>query len=301
MDSIKNFFVARKVELIVFLLLLLVAIFSGINFGIILGLTLFYWAASYVADIPKGGRTLANISRFVIFIVFLFSLIGALMPRTNSQLAILWDKVDQISYHTGNTAEVTARDLWETQRDNNSKEFLEYYNQLLADGETKEAADTLAKFQKAWDLEEQRRQSEGNYSNSSASPESTPAPVVTNPTPTPAPTPVVTAPPAAQNGQLTSSIVVLKPRPEPYNIAVPHGLVSGQSYRIPGNCIYDVASPGTMKFKILYTDGDISDFTDGNNHKLPKKTLATFNLQNCDNCDMTISVLVTGNPAICQK
>lgn len=156
----KKFFSKRKRELIVFLILLMVAIFSGINFGVIFGLTIFFWAASAVAEIPRGGRVLANIMRGIICVVFVGSFIFAMMLRTKNQMAIFWDKFDQVSFKTGNTTEITAKDIWEMQRDRNGREFLQYYNELLADGETEEAYDTLQKFQKAWDMERLKEKAE---------------------------------------------------------------------------------------------------------------------------------------------
>ncbi len=279
MNSIKNFFSNRKRELIVFLLLLLVAIFSGINFGIIFGLTIFFWAASAVAEIPKGGRVLANIMRGIICVVFAGSFIFAMMPRTKNQMAIAWDKFDQVSFKTGNTTEVTAKDLWEMQRDRNGREFLQYYNELLADGETEEAYDTLQKFQKAWDMGRLKEKAEAaEQTNPACNP---PANAVTQPTL-----------PASSVG---GSLVILNPRPEPYHVTVPKGQQSYCSYKIPGGCLYEVSGPGTMKYKLSYNDGELADFTDGQNHGLPKKQLATFNIINCDNSDITFDIIVTKN------
>lgn len=185
MKSIKTFFMNRKRELIVFLLLLLVAILSGINFGIIFGLTLFFWAASWAAEIPKGGLFLANVTRVIIFIVFIVSFVFAMMPRTKMQMAVVWDKFDQGSYKTGNATEVKAKDIWEMQRDKNGKEFLEYYNELLADGETEEAYDTLQKFQKAWNMEQLQSKTENDdqAQRQSYNPSPSPSPNITAPAP----------------------------------------------------------------------------------------------------------------------
>jgi hypothetical protein len=153
METIKNFFKNRKKELVLFLALLLTAIFSGVNFGLILGLTLFFWTTGIVAEIPKGGKTLSTILRVVVIGVFIVSIIAALMTRSYQKRWIAIGRFDQFtSWVMGDQNMVKSSDIWEIEKEENSKKFREYYRDLLAQGKTKEAADTLVGFLKAWDL-----------------------------------------------------------------------------------------------------------------------------------------------------
>lgn len=153
MDTVKNFFKNRKMELVLFLALLLTAIFSGVNFGLILGLTLFFWATGVVAEIPKGGKTLSVILRVVVIGVFVFSIIAALMTRSYQKRWIALGRFDQFTaWVMGDQNMVKSSDIWEMEKEEKSKKFREYYRNLLAQGKTKEAADTLQKFNQAWDL-----------------------------------------------------------------------------------------------------------------------------------------------------
>lgn len=277
--------------------LLLLRVFTGIPFWFMLAVVIFFTAVRVIktgGNIKAESRTLAFMMAVIFFGFLGDSFWKASFPRSHAKIVItkaIWDQ--DFADVMGDKTNTQAKDLFEIQKDRASKEFLKYYNELLADGDVQEAMDTLKGFNKTWNtdvLDEARKKEKSSSSSSSSA----------TPSPSPTPVPVVT-PPVQNCPPLSSSLVVLKPRPEPYNITVARGSMSGQSYRIPGNCTYDVAGPGALKFKVLYSDGDVADFTTGTSHGLPKKSLATFSLQNCDACDMTISVLVTEHQAICQK
>lgn len=80
-------------------------------------------------------------------------IINSYFPRVKSGLGLAVASIDQKFSSNIDKTDVFAKDTWENERAEASKSFLRYYSFLLSKGKTKEAADTLTKFQRCWDME----------------------------------------------------------------------------------------------------------------------------------------------------
>jgi len=101
-------------------------------------------------EMEKFFRLILKISCALIIVGLI---INSYFPRVKSELGLVVASVDQKFSSTIDKTDVFAKDTWENERAEASKSFLRYYSFLLSKGKTKEAADTLTKFQRCWDME----------------------------------------------------------------------------------------------------------------------------------------------------
>ena len=134
---------------------ILLKVFVGINFWLMLGVILFFFAVQYIAT---GGSAALRSKPLAIVLAALFILsLGssyweANFPRSYSNIQVLKARFDQTVFKAfGDKTQVKAEDIWFQNKKLAEKEFLSYYNELIKDGRKQEAIDTLKGFQAAWD------------------------------------------------------------------------------------------------------------------------------------------------------
>jgi hypothetical protein len=117
-----------------------------------LPLVIVFWLIGEASGTPKAQKFLALSLKVLIVLVLAFSLGITAFPRTKAKVAVAMARIDQIFLKPADKVEVLAEDLWEKQKQIQGKKFTLEYNRLLAAGKPQEAADTLRKFNEAWDM-----------------------------------------------------------------------------------------------------------------------------------------------------
>jgi len=152
----KNLFINIGASVMVALGLILLKIFTGISIWFMVGIVLFFTVVQYFWT---GGKISPKSPGLAVLLAFLFiSALGfsyweAHYPLSYQKIVVAKARVDlTVSDLFGDKTKTKAEYMWEFQKDENGKPFLDYYNKLLAAGKTKEAYDTLSKFTKAWDM-----------------------------------------------------------------------------------------------------------------------------------------------------
>jgi hypothetical protein len=152
-EKIKEFFAKRKLEMAIFVALVMTSKLTGLNFGMLLCIAIFLWSVVTVARIPGYGGILASLLVVAVIGVSVYSFIRPHMPRTVKQSDIAMDATDQwVTSLMGDQILVKAKDLWAVKRDEKGQAMLEHYKWLLGQGRPQEASDTLYKFMKAWNF-----------------------------------------------------------------------------------------------------------------------------------------------------
>jgi len=143
-------------SLMVALGLILLKIFTGISIWFMVGIVLFFTVIQYFwtgGKISPKSPGLATLLAFLFIAALGFSFWEANYPLSYQKIVVLKGRTDlTVSDWFGDKTKTKAEYIWEFQKDENGKPFLDYYNKLLAAGKTKEAYDTLSKFTKAWDM-----------------------------------------------------------------------------------------------------------------------------------------------------
>lgn len=155
MKAIVNFFKNQWIAATIIVGLILLKIFTGIPFWWMLAVVAFFTIIQIIriGKINRQSKGLATVMVVVFFVALGNAYWQKNFIRSFGQKEVLKARVDQkISKLMGDEVEVHAKDIWELQKVKNGQEFLAYYNDLLAQGKTKEAADTLAGFKRHWDL-----------------------------------------------------------------------------------------------------------------------------------------------------
>lgn len=134
---------------------ILLKAFLGINFWLMLGVILFFFAVQYIAT---GGSAALRSKPLAVILAALFvlSLTSAYweanFPHSYSNIQVLKDRFDQtVSRAFGDRTQVKAEDIWMVNKKLAEKEFILYYDRLIKEGKKQEAIDTLKGFQAAWD------------------------------------------------------------------------------------------------------------------------------------------------------
>ena len=155
MKAIVNFLKTQWITATIIVGLILLKIFTGIPFWCMLAVVVFFTAVQIIKSgkINRQSRGLATIMVVVFLVTLGDSYWKKNLVKSFGQKEVLKARVDQKIFKLmGDEVEVKAKNIWELQKVKNGKEFLAYYNDLLAQGKTKEAADTLAGFKRHWDL-----------------------------------------------------------------------------------------------------------------------------------------------------
>ena len=107
-----------------------------------------------------------------IFLIVLFNVtVEKFFPRVNLAKEKTLAYIDQKIFSTSpSETKVIANDIFEQEKNRASKEFLKHYQGLLSTGRTKEAADTLAGFEKHWNFEFEKEELKENSSDSNSNP-----------------------------------------------------------------------------------------------------------------------------------
>lgn len=152
MKEIYDFFKTIKLELVLFVALVVVSIFTGINLGFMI-LVLVLVATTGIVRRGGHGRT-AFFLRSAVVIVFGVALITVYFPRSSSKGVHSLAHTDQIiSSNLPDKTQVEATDLWDMSKDSQGQRFLVKYRKLIEKGKTKEAYILLKEFQEQWDME----------------------------------------------------------------------------------------------------------------------------------------------------
>lgn len=153
MKKIVDFFIARKRELALFILIVIAAALSGINLGLLLVIILFFGGLGVIGK--SNPERLLHILEAIIVIVAISSYFVAKFPRSNSKVPYARAALDQnFSSAMPDRTQVEATDLWDTSKDSQREKFLAEYRQTLKAGDTKKAYELLEKFQSKWDMKE---------------------------------------------------------------------------------------------------------------------------------------------------
>lgn len=148
-----------------FIALLLVWYLAGVSLKYTLPLIICFWVLSEFSQTPKARKVLALILKAIVIIALIYSAMAAYFPRINGKTIIMRASIDQkISSSMGNNVDINAKDRWEATKEKKSKEFFIYYQSLLDEGKTKEAADTLARFKRIWDEEWRKDENQAKQS-----------------------------------------------------------------------------------------------------------------------------------------
>lgn len=153
MKKIVDFFIARKRELALFILVVMAAALSGANLGFLILLILFFGGLGVIGK--SSPERLLHILEVVVVLVSVGSYAVAKFPRSNSKVPYARAALDQnFSSAMPDRTQVEATDLWDTSKDSQREKFLAEYRQTLKAGETKKAYELLEKFQSKWDMKE---------------------------------------------------------------------------------------------------------------------------------------------------
>ncbi len=155
MEKLKKFFTGKWVAIMIVVGLFLLKVFTGLPFWWMLGVVVLFTAVQLIytgGEIRPGSKVLGVVMGGIFLLALGGSAWKAFFPRsyhkgevTVAQFDIFTSKI------MGDRTETNAKDLWEIQKDHHGEQFLRYYNRLLAEGKTQEAADTLKGFERAWD------------------------------------------------------------------------------------------------------------------------------------------------------
>lgn len=132
--------------------LLLIFYYFGINLKY-LPILILISAISELKLFPEMKNFFRLILRISLALIIVGIIINSYFPRVKSGLGLVIVSIDQKFSSNVDKTDVFAKDTWENERAEASKSFLRYYSFLLSKGKTKEAADTLTKFQRCWDME----------------------------------------------------------------------------------------------------------------------------------------------------
>ena len=137
-------------------------IFTGISVWFSILFLAFFWGTTVMAGKPANRDFLAKVMKVIFVLALLNVVVITFLPRFHSTRPTTLAFVDQtLSGLTPKDVKVKAKDIFTVEQRRASETFLRYYTFLLEEDRTKEAADTLAGFEKHWkfrpDTEEQDR------------------------------------------------------------------------------------------------------------------------------------------------
>ncbi len=137
-------------------------LFTGISVWFSILFLAFFWGTAVMVGKPANRAFLAKVMQVIFVLALLNVVIITFLPRFNKTRPTTLAFVDQtLSSLTPKDVKVRAKDIFSVEQRKASEKFLHYYEFLLTEGRTKEAADTLAGFEKRWkfkpDTEEQDR------------------------------------------------------------------------------------------------------------------------------------------------
>ncbi len=134
--------------------------FTGISIWFAVLFLAFFWGTGVMAGKPSSYAFLSKVMRIIFVLGMLNVVVITFLPRFNSTRPTTLAFVDQtLSGLTPKDVKVRAKDIFTVEQKRAAETFLRYYEFLLEEDRTKEAADTLAGFEKRWkfrpDTEEQ--------------------------------------------------------------------------------------------------------------------------------------------------
>jgi len=135
-------------------------LFTGISIWFSILFLAFFWGTTTMVGKPANRAFLAKVMQTVFIVALINVAVITFLPRFNLTRPTTLAFVDQtLSGLTPKDVKVRAKDIFTTEQRRAAETFLRYYEFLLEEDRTKEAADTLAGFEKRWkfrpDTEEQ--------------------------------------------------------------------------------------------------------------------------------------------------
>ena len=150
-----NGFFPFLIMLVISLLLLkyLVVISFWFSFGIVI----FFAALQFIwpgAEVIYKSKGIVIASVLLVVFTVISSYWQTNFFRSYGKTETLKSILDQtLAKNMGDKVEAASVDIWEINKDKASKKFLVYYNDLLVEEKTIQAADTLKKFNKKWNVD----------------------------------------------------------------------------------------------------------------------------------------------------
>lgn len=170
-----NFFQRRWRDVAMLIALICLWYFTGISIWFSVLFLAFFWATGLMAGKPSSYAFLSKVMRVVFVLGMLNVAVITFLPRFQSTRPTTLAFVDQtLSSLAPEDVKVRAKDIFTVKQGRASETFLRYYEFLLEEDRTKEAADTLAGFQKRWKFkpdtgEQDRRFGRGGLSGNDLS------------------------------------------------------------------------------------------------------------------------------------
>jgi hypothetical protein len=159
--KIGTFLKNRAGELILLVALMIISIYSGVNFGILLSLALVFALLAAAAEMSKIGKTWHWVLQTGVILLIVGSIVGAYLPRATAKKGIARDYFDQaIASLMGDKTKKIAEDMFNIQKDSLGTIFLKHHNSLLSQGKPKEAQDTLNGWMRAWTFNREQEKKE---------------------------------------------------------------------------------------------------------------------------------------------
>ena len=169
-DSEKpSFFQKRWRDIGMLVALICLWFFTGISIWFSILFLAFFWGTAAMVGKPANRVFLAKVMQTIFIVALVNVAVITFLPRFNSTRPTTLAFVDQtLSGLTPKDVKVKAKDIFTTEQRRASETLLRYYTFLLEEDRTKEAADTLAGFEKRWKFrldtgEQDRRFGRGGF------------------------------------------------------------------------------------------------------------------------------------------
>lgn len=168
MEKIKSFLKNRRVDISFVIALILLSIFTGINFWLMISVVLIFVLTSLTTS-DRARKCLGWLIRGV-FLIFLFNVtVEKFFPRVNLAKEKTLAYIDQKIFSASPSETIVlANDIFEKEKNRASENFLKHYKYLLSVDSTEQAADTLAGFKRHWDFEFEKEELKEDSSNSNS-------------------------------------------------------------------------------------------------------------------------------------
>ena len=151
MEKIISFLEKRWRDVAMLVALICLWFFTGISIWFSILFLAFFWATGVMSGKPSNYAFLSKVMQTIFIIALVNVAVITFLPRFHSTRPTTLAFVDQtLSGLTPKDVKVRAKDIFTVEQRRASETFLRYYEFLLVEDRTKEAADTLAGFEKRW-------------------------------------------------------------------------------------------------------------------------------------------------------
>lgn len=244
-----SFFQKRWRDIAMLIILICLWLFTGISIWFSILFFGFFWATETIAGKPANRVFLARVMQVIFVLALLNVVVIDLFPRLNLTRPTTLAFVDQtLSGLTPKDVKVQAKDIFTVEQRRASESFLRYYEFLLTEGRTKEAADTLAGFEKHWQFKLDTEKSDKKIGLQSGNALQQPQPQLQAQPQTPAPIPMAQKDSVFRTGEYEIQLVN---GVTPFNIIIWFNGGSGKYTLESQNFEIFVQFPGETPIKAL--------------------------------------------------